>query len=88
MADETQVLETVEPKKKIRPIEQKKAEPVALTVESAKALLELQSKMRADDCAKELDALLKKYNCQIIGQYIFDHNGARINFSIAALKEE
>ena len=65
-----------------------KNDEAKLTVETAKALLELCSKQRAEECSAELEKLMKKHNCQLSGAFVFDGSGARVQINVVALEEK
>lgn len=62
--------------------------PKELTVETARALLKAREERRAQDCGAELSKLLAKYNCDLVGVFVFDPiAGGRVQISIRALPE-
>ena len=65
------------------PKSSRRTEKKELTIESAKALIELKNKQRAEDCSSEVEKVLRRFDCRLVGSFVFDPAGPRVDISIA-----
>ena len=64
----------------------KTIDPASISTAQAKAAIEQERTERAKQCAAEVDAVLKKYNCSLSGAMLIKHGAApELQIQIVAL---